>query len=55
MDAKKWAKELFDKYLETDGVIASNNITATAVLHEALQRGKKVPDEVQIIGYDDIP
>ncbi|MGN1384954.1 MAG: LacI family DNA-binding transcriptional regulator [Bacillus sp. (in: firmicutes)] len=55
LDAKEWARELFDKYPETDGVIASNDITATAVLHEALQRGKKVPDEVQIIGYDDIP
>lgn len=55
LDAKVWAKELFDKYPETDGVIASNDITATAVLHEALQRGKKVPEEVQIIGYDDIP
>lgn len=55
LDAREWARELFDKYPETDGVIASNDITATAVLHEALQRGKKVPDEVQIIGYDDIP
>lgn len=55
LDAKEWAREIFDRFPDTDGVIASNDITATAVLHEALQRGKKVPDEVQIIGYDDIP
>ena len=36
LDAREWARELFDKYPETDGVIASNDITATAVLHEAL-------------------
>ncbi|WP_176715683.1 substrate-binding domain-containing protein, partial [Paenibacillus polymyxa] len=40
---------------ETDGVIASNDIAAAAVLHEALRLGKKVPEEIQIIGYDAIP
>ncbi|AOZ91050.1 LacI family DNA-binding transcriptional regulator [Paenibacillus crassostreae] len=50
-----WAKELFEKYINTDGVIASNDIVATAVLHEALRLGKSVPQDVQIIGFDDIP
>ncbi|MGE7218415.1 LacI family DNA-binding transcriptional regulator [Priestia koreensis] len=54
-DAQKWANELFHLYPETDGVIASNDIVATAVLHEALRRGKKIPDDLQIIGFDDIP
>jgi len=54
-EAGTWAKELFEKHPDTDGVIASNDIVATAVLHEALRLGKKVPDDVQIIGFDDIP
>ncbi|TYR79391.1 LacI family transcriptional regulator [Priestia megaterium] len=54
-DAKKWAKELFEKYPNTDGVIASNDIVATAILHEALKLGKSIPSDVQIIGFDDIP
>lgn len=54
-EAEQWAKELFDKYIDTDGVIASNDIVATAVLHEAHRLGKKVPQDVQIIGFDDIP
>ncbi|MEH6943343.1 LacI family DNA-binding transcriptional regulator [Bacillus sp. JJ722] len=54
-DAQVWAKEIFQKYSDTDGVIASNDVTATAVLHEALQLGKKIPDDLQIIGFDDIP
>ncbi|MFX3632873.1 MAG: LacI family DNA-binding transcriptional regulator [Candidatus Pristimantibacillus sp.] len=54
-EAEQWAQELFDKYIDTDGVIASNDIVATAVLHEAHRLGKKVPQDVQIIGFDDIP
>jgi LacI family transcriptional regulator len=54
-DAGTWARELFERFPETDGVIASNDIVAAAVLHEALRLGKKVPEDVQIIGFDDIP
>ncbi|MFX3649828.1 MAG: LacI family DNA-binding transcriptional regulator [Paenibacillus sp.] len=49
------AEELFRKYADTDGVIASNDIAAMAVLHEASRIGRKVPDDVQVIGFDDIP
>ena len=36
-------------------MIASNDIVATAVIQEAYRLGKKVPQDVQIIGFDDIP
>ncbi|WP_322906145.1 LacI family DNA-binding transcriptional regulator [Paenibacillus campi] len=55
VEAEKWAHQLFDRHPDTDGVIASNDIVATAVLHEALRLGKKVPDDVQVVGFDDIP
>ncbi|QQZ11507.1 LacI family DNA-binding transcriptional regulator [Heyndrickxia vini] len=54
-DAEKWAKDLFEKYGDTDGVIASNDIVATAVLHESLRSGRSIPEDIQIIGFDDIP
>ncbi|WP_347551885.1 LacI family DNA-binding transcriptional regulator [Pseudalkalibacillus hwajinpoensis] len=54
-DAKKWAEELFAKYPDTDGVISSNDIVAIAILHEALRLGRNIPEDVQIIGFDDIP
>ncbi|MBT2286745.1 LacI family DNA-binding transcriptional regulator [Paenibacillus polymyxa] len=54
-EAGVWAEELFRKYTDTDGVIASNDIAAMAVLHEASRIGRKVPDDVQVIGFDDIP
>ncbi|GGA46248.1 LacI family DNA-binding transcriptional regulator [Paenibacillus physcomitrellae] len=55
MEAGTWAEQLFSQYPDTDGVIASNDIVAAAVLHEALRLGKRVPEDVQIIGYDDVP
>ncbi|WP_423798087.1 LacI family DNA-binding transcriptional regulator [Neobacillus sp. SAB-20_R2A] len=54
-DAEKTARELFDKFPGTDGVIAGNDLGAAAILHEALRRGISIPGELQIIGYDDIP
>jgi LacI family transcriptional regulator len=54
-DAEKMAKTLFEKFPETDGIIASNDLSAAAVLHEALRIGRSIPDDLQIIGYDDIP
>lgn len=53
--ALETARKLFELYPETDGVIAVNDIVASAVLREALLYGKKIPDEIQIIGFDDIP
>ncbi|MFS0868469.1 LacI family DNA-binding transcriptional regulator [Paenibacillus xylanilyticus] len=54
-EAGLWAEELFRKYSDTDGIIASNDIAAMAVLHEAARIGRKIPDDVQVIGFDDIP
>jgi LacI family transcriptional regulator len=53
--ANETAKHLFDMYPDTDGIVASNDIVASAVLREALKRGKKIPENLQIIGFDDIP
>jgi LacI family transcriptional regulator len=53
--ANETAKQLFDMYPDTDGIIASNDIVASAVLREALKQGIKIPENLQIIGFDDIP
>jgi LacI family transcriptional regulator len=54
-DARTWAEDLFAKHPDTDGVIASNDIVAIAILHEALRLGRRIPEDLQLIGYDDIP
>ncbi|MGR3763070.1 LacI family DNA-binding transcriptional regulator [Rossellomorea sp. NS-SX7] len=54
-EAQGWAEELFGNFPDTDGVIASNDIVGIAIIHEALKLGKRIPEDLQIIGYDDIP
>ncbi|MFD0048964.1 LacI family DNA-binding transcriptional regulator [Actinomycetes bacterium NPDC127524] len=54
-EGEKSAKILFKDFPDTDGVIASNDAAAAAILHEALRIGKAIPEDLQIIGFDDIP
>ncbi|WP_211748575.1 LacI family DNA-binding transcriptional regulator [Paenibacillus sp. Marseille-Q4541] len=51
----KLAEALFRRYPATDGVIASNDLAAFAVMHEAYKLGKHIPNDIQIVGFDDIP
>lgn len=53
-DAEGFAQQVFIEHPDTDGVIASNDIMASAVVKEAFRLGKRVPEDVQIIGFDDI-
>lgn len=48
------AKTLLDHHPDIDSIIAPSDIHAIAYLHEILNRGKRIPEDVQIIGYDDI-
>ena len=45
---------LFEKYQIIDSIIAPNDMHAIAILRNALSKGKNVPVDFQIIGYDDI-
>ncbi|MTB63707.1 substrate-binding domain-containing protein [Streptococcus sp. zg-86] len=58
-------EEPFDNFLEQleafleqhpqiDGIFAINDFTALEVMHILVKQGKRVPDDVQIIGYDGI-
>ncbi|MGT2933063.1 LacI family DNA-binding transcriptional regulator [Streptococcus catagoni] len=41
-------------YQNIDSIIAPSDIHAIAYIHELHARGRKIPEEVQVIGYDDI-
>ncbi len=45
---------LLEKYPEVDGIIACNDMVALAVYKGLHSKGILVPDEIQIIGFDDI-
>ncbi|MFC0301811.1 LacI family DNA-binding transcriptional regulator [Virgibacillus soli] len=48
------AIRLFEEYPHTDGILACNDTVAIAIMNEALRQGRKIPEDVQIIGFDDI-
>lgn len=41
-------------YSNVDSIIAANDVQAMVLLKEANEQGLKVPEDIQIIGYDDI-
>ena len=49
------AKKLFDRYSAMDGIFAANDQMALSVLREAYQRGIKVPEQLAVVGFDNIP
>lgn len=51
---QKTAKELFEKYPNTDAVLACNDPVAIAILNEAIKQGRQIPEDMQIIGFDNI-
>ena len=53
-DALIASQQLFDQYWPFDGVFAANDVIAAAVLQEAVRRNIRVPDDLQVIGYDGI-
>lgn len=54
-EAEETAEQFFEKFPSADSVIASNDVYAMAVMKEALKRGRRIPEDFQIIGYDDMP
>lgn len=45
---------LLESHPDIDGVFASSDIFAAATVEAALKLGRKVPDDLSIIGFDDI-
>lgn len=47
--------QLFTDYPAVDGIFASNDMDAILLLQVAKHRGIRVPDDLQIVGYDGVP
>lgn len=48
------ARELFDKGTDVDAVFCANDLVALGVLRAAISAGRRVPEDIALIGYDDI-
>ena len=46
---------LLEQYPEMDGVFVANDQMAFGALNVAWQSGRRVPDELAVIGFDDLP
>ena len=56
MDGGKQAvKALLDKGIEFTGLLAYNDLMAIGAIHALTEAGKRVPEDVSVIGFDDLP
>ena len=49
------AAKLFERYPDMDAIFVGNDQMALAVLQSSCQRGPRVPEELGVVGFDDIP
>ncbi|KOV96256.1 MULTISPECIES: LacI family DNA-binding transcriptional regulator [unclassified Streptomyces] len=47
--------ELLERHPEIDGVLAASDTTAVGALHTLRAAGRRVPEDVAVIGFDDFP
>ena len=48
----KVVSELFEKHPDLDGIFASNDVLAAFVIKACVKMGKRVPEDVKVVGYD---
>ncbi len=48
------ANDLIENYPDVDGVFCNSDIIAAHVIKACLKNGKRVPEDIKVIGYDDI-
>lgn len=51
-DAERKAEQFFETHTGIDGIFCSNDTIAAGFLKVALKKGIKVPEELQIVGFD---
>jgi LacI family sucrose operon transcriptional repressor len=49
---KEVISKLFDEHPEVDGIFASDDLIAASVIAESKKRGKEIPTQLKVVGYD---
>jgi len=47
-------RDALDRYPETDGIFAGSDIIAAQVIRICGERGIRIPEEMKVVGYDDV-
>ena len=50
----KSAELLLEKYPDVDGIVAANDIVAISTYKVLKSNGKRIPEDIQLVGFDDI-
>ncbi len=45
---------LFDEYPDVDGIFASSDVIAACIIEVCVSMGKRIPQDIKVVGYDDI-
>ena len=60
IDEEKWhadytlpAREALAKYPDADGIFCTSDVIASYVLQEVLRLGKRVPEDIRVVGFND--
>lgn len=53
--SEKVTRELLMKHPSIDGIFASSDVTAAGAMKAIIKMGKRVPEDIQLIGFDGIP
>ena len=46
------ANKILDEHPDVDGVFATNDFFAASFINEARKRGKRIPEDIKVVGYD---
>nr|WP_319487832.1 LacI family DNA-binding transcriptional regulator [uncultured Caproiciproducens sp.] len=53
-DAVRCSRELLKRFPNVDGILALSDMTALSLYKVLCEQGKKVPEEIMIVGYDGV-
>jgi LacI family transcriptional regulator len=48
-------EQAFEAGIEFDAIFAHNDLSATGAMQAVLDRGRRIPQDVAVVGFDDIP
>ncbi len=53
-DGLRGSRELLERFPHVDGILASSDMVALSLYKVLCERGRRVPDDIMIIGYDGV-
>ena len=54
MDYRAFIREAFRAHPDVDGVFASSDLIGSQVLQFCAETGRRVPEDIQLVGFDDV-